>query len=117
MTLRLTPDNLAAAYEYLRSTLPFARWKLPHADEIGFRVTRHHGHIATHQGGNTCTIEVSSYCVGQTSTLMWAMGHEMIHLHQYLHGHETRGVVHNADFWRKARSACRRHGWDERMFV
>ena len=33
MTLRLTPDMLAAAYDFLRTTVPFSRWRLPEADD------------------------------------------------------------------------------------
>jgi len=29
MTLRLTPDMLAAGYDFLRTTAPFQRWRLP----------------------------------------------------------------------------------------
>src|SRR5215475_4729604 len=36
--LHLTPEALENAYEYLRATLPFRRWNLPHADELVFRV-------------------------------------------------------------------------------
>ena len=36
--LHLTPDCLENAYEYLRTTLPFRRINLPHADNLVFRV-------------------------------------------------------------------------------
>src|SRR6185312_3296203 len=40
MSLRLTPDMLAAAYDFLRTTEPFRRWSLPEADDVGFAVVR-----------------------------------------------------------------------------
>lgn len=62
-------------------------------------------------------IEVSAASVGHTGTLVWVMGHEMIHLHQSIAGFETPKAMHNADFRRKAEQACRYHGWDFGMFV
>ena len=117
MTLPLTPHMLVGAYEFLRTTPPYRRWRLPEGDGVKFAVNRHQGAIAMHQGGSECLIEVSSSIVGHTGTLLWVMGHELIHLHQYLAKLETSGTVHNADFRKKARAACRYHGWDERLFL
>ena len=41
MALRLTPEILEGAYEFLRATPPFRGWRLPHADEVEFVVSRH----------------------------------------------------------------------------
>lgn len=117
MTLPLTPDTLAGAFEFLRTTPPYRGWRLPHADSVVFTVNRHKSYIATHQGGDPCVIEVSSAIVGNTHTLLWAIGHEMIHCHQFLTKKETRNTTHNADFRRKAEAACRYHGWDARLFI
>jgi hypothetical protein len=108
---------LAGCYDFLRTTPPYRRWKLPEAEQVAFNVTRHPRFHASHQGGPTCVIEVSSASVGHTATLIWVMGHEMLHLHQYIAGFETPRAMHNADFRRKAEAACRYHGWDFRSFV
>ena len=38
MTLKLTPDMLAAGYDFLRTTEPFRAWRLPDAEEVGLQV-------------------------------------------------------------------------------
>jgi hypothetical protein len=40
MSLCLTPDILAAAYDFLRATEPFAGWRLPDSDIVGFHILR-----------------------------------------------------------------------------
>jgi predicted metal-dependent hydrolase len=45
------------------------------------------------------------------------MAHEMIHLKQGISKTETPNAVHNAEFWRIAKSVCKRFGWDEKTFV
>lgn len=118
MTLPLTPEMLIGAYEFLRTTPPYRGWKLPTGDEVKFAVTKHKTFMATHQGDvNGCAIEMSAALVGHTATLVQTMGHEMIHLYQYLTKRETGNTIHNADFRRKAESACRYHGWDLRIFI
>lgn len=119
MTLRLTPDTLAAAYEYLRTTLPFARWKLPDADEIEFCVTRHRDREADHGvwKGQHC-IRVSTHSIGTTDALMQAIAHEQVHAYQDgVLKTGSRRVVHNAEFRRLAARVCRAHGWDKEKFV
>ncbi len=116
MSLPLTPDILAGCYEFLRTTPPYCRWKLPEADQVAFGVNRNRVTMGTHQAGDTHTIEVSEAICGHTSTLVWLIGHEMIHLAQALAGHQTR-AMHNADFRRRAKLACRYHGWDEKIFI
>lgn len=120
MALRLTHENLPAAYEYLRACEPFCRWKLPHADEIGFAVTRHrdrYAHMQGYQRSTEAEIAVSERMVGTTKLLMEVMAHEMIHLHQHLKKLETAGTMHNADFMRRAKVVCKRHGFDLQAFV
>src|SRR3990167_10802079 len=83
MTLLLTPAALSAAYEFLRTTSPFRGWKLPHADEVEFHVTRHRDREADHEvRRREHTIRVSSRTIKTTDALMQAMAHEMIHAYQ-----------------------------------
>jgi hypothetical protein len=117
MTLRLTPDTLAAAYDFLRTTDPFKAWKLPHSDEVAFHVTRNpkvFADFSTDEDGGPL-IRVSSAKNGHTATALMSMGHEMLHLHQYLSGLD-KGSEHNPDFKRKAKRICQIHGWDEHLF-
>ena len=61
MTLSLTPDLLAAAYDFLRATPPFKAWRLPESDDIAHtvefliseRAKNITGTVITVDGGNT----------------------------------------------------------------
>lgn len=120
MALRLTHENLPAAYEYLRACEPFCRWKLPHADELEFRVTRHgdrFGHFRAEKGGKWPEFSVSENMVTTTALLLETLGHEMIHLKEHVDGVKWRGGDHGPQFLRVARSVCRIHGFDLEAFV
>lgn len=120
MALRLTHENLPAAYEYLRACEPFSKWKLPEADEVGFQVTRHrdrYAHMQGYQRSTQAEIAISEKRVGSSHGLIEVMAHEMIHLHQHLAGTETAGTQHNAQFMKLARKVCEIHVFDPRAFV
>jgi hypothetical protein len=114
--LRPTPEILEAAYEYLRTTPPFRGWKLPHADSIGFVITRSKNtkgyYTKECRKPDSHEIGVSENCVSSTLHLFEVMAHEMIHLHQAINKLETGNTQHNADFLRRAKSVCKYHGWD-----
>ena len=119
MTLPLTPDTLEAAYEYLRSTPPFAGWNLPEGDEVKFFVVKDRRAFGRYRwDGKRHTISMSANCIGQSRTLIEKMGHEMIHLHLEDAEMESRGTehTHNAWFRRLADEACAVHGWDVKGF-
>src|SRR5438067_11747929 len=114
--LRLTPESLEGAYEFLRATLPFRRMNLPHADEILFRVmgTRDcFGHFRgrSKRAPDFNEIGVSQRMVRSTDVLIATMAHEMIHLFQHESGSDSR-TDHNAQFRRIAARVCRIHGFD-----
>jgi hypothetical protein len=114
VTLPLTPDTLCAAYEYLRATPPFRRWKLPQGDQIEFRVTHEKSYVGQAIGGAEFPIIwISGHHVGRTQTLLETMAHEMIHV--YL---DRKGVRahHGAAFKSCADRICRYHGFDPRGF-
>lgn len=118
--LHLTPDCLENAYEYLRTTLPFRRMNLPHADNLVFRVMgardrfgHFRGRIKTKPELNE--IGVSIRVVKSTDLLMATMAHEMIHLYQHENGSCTRSS-HNSEFERIAARVCRIHGFDRKTF-
>lgn len=110
---------VAAAYEFLRTTPPFKRWRLPDAEAIEFNVLRISHLQAQHQRYHRTrnhVITVSELRVGHTLTLLGAVAHEMIHLYQDERGTETKGAEHNAEFQRLAKLVCRYHGFDPKAF-
>ncbi len=122
MGLPLSPDLIAGAYKFLRLTPPFRGWKLPHADEVEFVVSRQpfpcrlpsrlRRKVRSHEIG------ISEVCVGHTGTLLRAMAHEMIHQYQQRARTETPhtpNTTPNSSGW--ARLVCRYHGWDEKEFL
>ena len=119
MTLPLTPQILAAAYEYLRSTTPFKSWKLPLADEVEFAVTRHRdrdGDHSTYLRTDEHIIRVSTYWVKTTDALMQVIAHEMIHMRQIRTRINPRRT-HDAAFCRTAARVCKAHGWKAHPFI
>lgn len=117
MTLRITPESLAAAYECLRAFHPFKRWALPPATTLKFRVVRsRENHGAFWMDGATPVVEVSERKHGHLGSLMETVGHEMIHLRQRLKKTETPNAQHNAEFNRLAIQVCKTFGWDAGQF-
>lgn len=118
--LHITPDILASAYDFLRCTQPYKGWKLPHSDDIEFHVTKDRelvGHYARTPRKMDHEIGISAESVSQTNTLIFYMGHEMIHLYQAIQKTDTGKAMHNAEFKRLARQACAVHGWDSKLFI
>lgn len=114
MTLRLTPDMLAAAYDFLCTTAPFKGWRLPESDGVGFCVVADPNMYADFGVENGIpVIRVSEAKNGHTATLLATMAHEMCHLRQELIG--DRGH-HTAAFKRMAARVCRAHGFDIKTF-
>jgi len=112
--LRLTPDMLASAYDFLRTTAPFRGWKLPDSDDVSFHVVRDPKMFADFGMENgQPVIRVSEAKNGHVATLLSTMAHEMCHLRQQLIG--DRGH-HTAAFKRMAASVCRAHGFDLKTF-
>ena len=114
MTLRLTPDMLAAGYDFLRTTVPFARWRLPHSDELGFHVVRH-ASLSADFGveGGVPFIRISETNNGHTATILASLAHEMIHLRQHL---TSDRELHGPRFHRMAERVCAAHGFDPKIF-
>lgn len=114
MTLRLTPDMLAAGYDFLRTTAPFSRWRLPEAEELGFHVVRQaslSADFGVEEG--IPFIRVSEANNGHTATLLASLAYEMIHLRQHLTGDRE---LHGPRFRRMAALICATHGFDPKIF-
>lgn len=45
--MHLSPDLLRSTYDWLRTTPPLRRWRLPEGDAIKFRVTRKRDEFAS----------------------------------------------------------------------
>ena len=117
--LTLTPEMIAGTYELLRLTPPFRSWKLPHADEIEFKVTRQIQPQAFYEKYvrlNEHLIAVSDARIGTLANLVDVTAHEMIHLYEEIAGTTTPGTEHNAQFDKWARLVCRHHGFDYKQF-
>ena len=116
MTLRLTPEILEGAYEFLRATPPFNRWKLPPADEVQFRVMHSREWMGqyTYAAGEH-VIDISSRLVGHTGTLIETMAHEMTHLALQESGQADKSE-HGERFERCAARVARLHGFDPKRF-
>ncbi len=119
MSLPLTPEMLAAAYEYLRHTPPFKNWKLPEADEVEFSVTRHRDRFADHTlDRSQHRIRASSRHIKTTYALLQAVAHEMVHGYQDgIAKTGSRHTAHNAEFVRLSNRVCKLHGFDPKTFV
>lgn len=118
MTLPLTSDTLAAAYDFLRATPPFNRWNMPAGENVVFKVIRSaslRGRYYFVPARRRHCIEVSSASIGHTHSLVEVMAHEMIHLHEEQVGAVTR-AQHNAAYRKWAARVCAIHGFDPKLF-
>lgn len=119
--MKLTPAILQASYDFLRSTPPFNKWKMPPGKDVEFRVIRkrdrlgaYHGYI--HDKGKH-TIDMCGARLSHTSSLILIMAHEMLHLYQRVKGTETSNSEHNAEFFRLTEIICKHHGFDPKFFT
>lgn len=99
----------------LRTTAPFKGWRLPHADEIEFRLTAQPGGL---QGecwlnGPRMGIDISVLNHGHLLTMVTTLAHEMVHLYQLKLG---RDPDHGAFFLSRAAVVCNRLGLDPKAF-
>lgn len=112
----ITPYQIEAAYEYLRVSEPFNLMKLPCSYVVEFHISLDRNRLAWHKTDGVHKIFVSSNNIKHTSTLMWVMAHEMIHLFQSEHRPFIK-AVHNKEFHEIAEKVCRIHGFDSGLFV
>lgn len=120
MTLPLTPETLAAAYDYLSATPPFSRWGLPESEDVVFKLNKARLHSGQYQlDGKRHTITASVHAIAHTQSLIRMMAHEMIHLYLEKMGWESRNGgenCHNAAFRKFAAQVCKVHGFDPKAF-
>lgn len=134
MALHLTPRLLELTYELLRATPPFNRWRMPHADEVEFRVQplgcdREGSEILAmytfreklkDQRRNPLNrIKLCCKSNRWLIDIVPNMAHEMVHLHQHMNVDEERGrrsAPHGLVFKELARQVCRTHRFDFATF-
>lgn len=114
MTLRLTPDLLAAGYDFMRETPPFKGWRLPVSEDVGFQVVTDPKIQADFRvDGDMPIIRVSEAHHGHITTLLATLAHEMIHLRQHL---KNDRETHGPRFQRTKNRICAQHGFDPKTF-
>lgn len=118
MSFHVTPANLVSAYELLRTTPPFRGWRLPHPDDVAFKVCRR-----TDIGARIVlipdkppSIEVSSKAASTLPVLLRYMAHEMVHLHEHISGDMRGDCMHGQGYRRRATRVCAVHCFDPMEF-
>lgn len=115
--MHLTPTILEAAYNYLRATPPFSKWKLPDSDAVEFRINlrpKEFGEIFW-QADGTPQISVSAVKCKTTKDLVETVAHEMVHYHQYIAAYRN-SASHGPKFKALAAQVCKQHGFDPTTF-
>lgn len=115
MSIHLHPCMLASAYELLHETEPFARWRIPDAEDVTFLITRSRDVRGTwaHQNDRH-VITISETNVGRLDNLVRTMAHEMVHA--YIHELKIREGDHGPAFRKLAHLVCKHHGFDPKEF-
>lgn len=108
--MKLTPEILAAAYNYLRSTPPFCRWDLPEGQWVRFHIDRSPNNRATCWNDGNWHIKMSERLHSHTYSVMQTMAHEMCHMK------DTGPAHHGKEFHRIVNLVCRHHGFDPAAF-
>jgi hypothetical protein len=115
MSLALTPEMLAHAYEYLCCSEPFIKFNMPPADDCKFLVIKTSDRFAHYQlVGDVHHIAVSTKFVDRHITLLSTMSHEMVHLHIRRSGIRQRHA-HGRAFSKLADLVCSHHPEFDRL--
>jgi hypothetical protein len=97
-------------YVMLKTTPPFARWKMPPVAAMKFKIIRSRNSHGTHEfDGRRHVLEISSRTNQTLATLIGTVAHEMTHIREY-ELHLSTG--HGPRFQRLASLVCRHHGFD-----
>ena len=117
--MRLTHEALEGAYNFLKACRPFHRWKLPDADDLEFRVTRHKdrfGHFDDRDGKFPFpNIAISEIHVKDCRGLLEVMAHELVHVALFRAG-DGHWEDHGRAFKAKAKTVCKEFGFDPKTF-
>lgn len=117
--MRLTHEALEGAYNFLKACYPFCRWRLPDADDLEFRVTRHKdrfGHFDDRDGKVPFpNISISEIHVTDCRGLLEVMGHELVHVALFV-AKDPHWENHGRAFKAKAKTVCKSMGFDLATF-
>lgn len=115
--LHLTPEIVEAAYEVLRLTKPFNRWKLPDPDEIEFRAVKMTGQDQAYcvHDGKRHVIAIAINKHTSLHSLIPTLAHEMLHMHLD-RAYPRDRAHHGKRFHRHADQICRHHTFDRGQF-
>jgi hypothetical protein len=120
MTLPLTPEMLETLYDFLCTTPPFNRMKMPPSEEVKFVISLGTDYFAKYRwDGSQHNVIVSAKAIAHTHTLVEKFSHELVHLSLEKDGLESKQGgpnVHNAHFKKRAALVCKYHGFDPKAF-
>jgi len=117
MLPNLTPEQVYSCYEFMRTMPPFCQYKMPPGDEIEFQVVKDRRLFGWHKMiKGRHIVAISKNGIGFTSSLIFFVSHEMIHLLQAERGTDTNSI-HNAEFRKIAKTVCRLNGFDYKAFI
>lgn len=113
----ITPEQMELAYELLRASPPFKRWRLPSPDTIEFHAVPMRGQDQAdcHWNGNRHVIRIASNRHHSLPPLIVTMAHEMVHLHLDISYPRDR-AHHGRRFNQHADIVCRHHVFDRGQF-
>ncbi len=117
MAIKISVETLEATYELLRTTEPFKQWKLPHAEDISFRISRdklNRGEFHVDKKGIPWITANERYH-STLDELLRTVAHEMCHLFEHSWGSRS-DVHHGATFNRLADKVCKCHSFDRGAF-
>ena len=114
--IRLTPETLAAAYDYLATMPPFDEWNLPDSSDVRFQVIKSRAVFGqVRWNGTQYHMQISSRMCQRHMTLIATVAHEMAHIFQHSSCFMKRNV-HDRAFWLLADEICSRHDFDRAVF-
>ena len=117
MTIPLTPETLAAAWDYLCTIPPMSEWGLLPSEDITFRVIktpRVYGQMSYNKRGYL--IEISSAKCGRHDTILSTLCHEAIHMFMHTSCFMDRRNYHDKAFHLLADEAAAIHEFDRKVF-
>lgn len=123
MGIHISHELIEISYERLRTTPPFNKWKLPHADDVEFHAVHIQGnasaeHSVIHRFSTKAEhhlIRISPKRHSSLHMLDMTLAHEMCHMREYALGSRRMGC-HGKMFSRLADIVCRHHGFDRGQF-
>ena len=111
----ITTETVESAYEFLRTLSPMKGWKLPHADEIEFKVVSRGTDFGVYTAyPHRITINTKRH--GHLHTFLATLSHEMLHLHLSLKNLDAGQDPHGEAFQKHAARICRALGFDPKAF-